>query len=171
MHLKRTATFALAGAALAAWLAAAATSGTRRVAEPPVRAVPADPEAAALASQVSRLHDRLAPAATPLEPGRDLFRFRQAKPKVVAAARPALVEAPAAPAIPSRPPLKLAGIAEDTQAGGAIVRTAIISTGGQLFLAREGDAVTPRFKIARIAADVVELVDLVDNSTVRLALR
>lgn len=171
MHLKRTATFALGGAALAAWLAAAATSGTRRAVESPIRAVPADPEAAALARQVSRLHDRLVPAGVPLQPGRDLFRFRQPKPKMVAAPRPSLIETPAAPAAPPRPPLKLAGIAEDAGIDGATVRTAIISTGGQLFLAREGDAVTPRFRITRIAADVVELVDLADNSTVRLALR
>lgn len=174
MHLKRTATFAVVGAALAAWLAAAATSGTRPAAEQPIRRVAADPDTTSLANQVSRLHDRLAPATTPLEPGRDLFRFATPKPKAltVATSHPALTEAAAAgPVAPPRPALKLAGIAEDAQPAGGVVRTAIVSTNGQLFLAREGDAVTPRFKVVRIGADVVELVDLQDNSTVRLALR
>jgi hypothetical protein len=31
--------------------------------------------------------------------------------------------------------------------------------------------VTPRYRVARISADVVELIDVLDNSTRRLALR
>ena len=44
------------------------------------------------------------------------------------------------------------------------VRTAIISGEGQLYMVKEGEAVTPRYRVAKISADVVELVDLFDNS-------
>jgi Tfp pilus assembly protein PilP len=66
--------------------------------------------------------------------------------------------------------LKLAGIAEDAGAEGP-VRTAIISGEGQLYMAKEGDNVTPRYRVVRISPDVVELLDVIDNSTRRLALR
>lgn len=171
MHLKRTATFAVAGAALVAWFAAAATSGTHPVAVVPERTVPADASIADLSAQVSRLHERLVPSATPIQPARDLFRFRAPKPKPAPAApSPAVALAAAAAPAAVRPAIKLDGIAEDGK-GDRLVRTAIISTGGQLFLAREGDAVGPRYTVARIGPDVVELLDHVDNTTLRLALR
>jgi len=68
------------------------------------------------------------------------------------------------------PPLKLAGIAEDEGADGP-VRMAFISGGGQLFMVKEGDAVTARYRVAKISADVVELTDAIDNSVRRLPLR
>ena len=66
--------------------------------------------------------------------------------------------------------MKLSGIAEDATADG-VVRTAIISAAGQLFLAKEGENVTPRFRVSKISADVVELSDLIDGSALRLALK
>ena len=78
--------------------------------------------------------------------------------------------AEAAPPVPTLPSLKLAGIAEDTEADGPR-RTAIISGEGQLYMVKEGDAVTPRYRVTRISADVVELVDVIDESVRRLALR
>ena len=173
MHLRRTTTVVVVGAALAAWLAAAATSGTRTASEQSVPAVPPDPAVAALAAQVSRLHARLMPGAVPIQPGRDLFRFGGVRAKAAPPApKPALVEAPSAvgSTAAARPTLKLDGIAEDAQDGG-VVRTAVIATAGQLFLVREGDRVTTRFKVVRVGADAVELLDLVDNQSVRLPLR
>jgi len=38
-------------------------------------------------------------------------------------------------------------------------------------MVKEGDAVTLRYRVAKISADVVELSDLTDNSVRRLALR
>jgi len=73
-------------------------------------------------------------------------------------------------AAPSEPALKLIGVAEDTAAGGPI-RTAIIAGPGQLYVVREGDRVTPRYQVARVSADVVELNDLTDASVRRLALK
>jgi hypothetical protein len=173
MNLKRTATFGIVGGALAAWLAAAATSGTRDNTAPLIFESPAiDTRGAELASEIRRLHQRLHPDATPREPGRNLFAFSAPTHRT-----PRLTEASAAastevvPAAPAAPQLRLSGLAEDRGEDGSIVRTAIISSEGQLFLAKEGDAVTARYRIARISADVVELVDLLDNSTLRLVLK
>jgi hypothetical protein len=173
MNLKRTATIGVVGAALAVWLAAAATSN--RGAPPPfvVPPSPIDSRGAALADEIARLHERLRPTATPTQPGRNLFNFRSSAARAVSspviAPPPAIVEAPPAPR-PSQPTLKLSGIAEDDGPDGP-VRVAIISGDGQLFMVKEGDAVTLRYRVAKISADVVELTDLTDNSIRRLALR
>jgi hypothetical protein len=67
-------------------------------------------------------------------------------------------------------PLKLEGLAEDHGDQGA-VRTAIISGFGDIFLVKEGESVTLRYRVAKISADAVELTDLTDNTPLRLALR
>jgi hypothetical protein len=51
------------------------------------------------------------------------------------------------------------------------VRTAIISGFGDIFLVKEGDSVTLRYRVAKISPDAVELTDLTDNTPLRLALR
>ena len=109
--------------------------------------------------------------ATPNQPSRNLFSFRSAPARTLAppvAPPPAVVEAPAQR--PAQPPLKLAGIAEDDGPNGP-ERTAIIAGDGQLFMVKEGDAVTLRYRVAKISADVVELTDLTDNSVRRLAMK
>src|SRR6266850_2264159 len=111
MNLKRTATIAVVGGALAAWLAGAATSN-RSIAAPiaPVAPKPA-------------LTDTL-PAFTPAQPS-----------------------------------LKLAGIGEDAGPDGPL-RIAFITGEGQLFMVKEGENVTPRYRVTQISGDVVELLDL-----------
>ena len=97
--------------------------------------------------------------------------------------------APVAPVVPlvieaPRLRLTLAGIAEDPgrpndggnlgNLGGAPVRTAIIAGNGQVFLAKEGDTVSDRdveYKIGKVSADSVELIDLRDSTTRRLTLK
>jgi hypothetical protein len=172
IHMKRTATIVVVGAALLAWLAGAATS-TRPVTAPPiVERTTIEVRGDQLAVEIARLHERLRPSATPRQPGRNLFSFEapavRVPPPIVAAPAPTLADAAAA--VPALPPLKLAGIAEDEGPEGA-VRTAIISAPGQLFLVKEGEMVTSRYRVTAISADVVELVDLNDNSIRRLALR
>ena len=61
-------------------------------------------------------------------------------------------------------------MAEDAGPAGP-VRTAIVSGPGQLFLVKEGQNVTLRYRVIKIAADVVELQDLGDKTTLRLALK
>jgi hypothetical protein len=172
MNVKRTATIGVVGGALAAWLAAAATSGNRDSEEALVpKSSAIDGRGAALASEISRLHERLRPSATLPRTGRDLFSFVSPPPRSVAPLQipgPALSEAPILR--PTPPAMRLSGLAEDATPSG-LVRTAIISGFGQLFLAKEGDQVTDRYRVVRISSDVVELTDLAEGTTLRLALR
>ena len=173
MNLKRTTTIAAVGGALIAWLAGAATSNHTI---PPVAVVhqtTIEKRGAELAIEIERLHERLAPVAAPSSPGRNLFSFRAAAarpsaPLPLPPPRAALTEIRPAPF--ALPPLRLSGIAEDVGADGA-VRIAFISGDGQLFMVKEGETVTPRYRVAKISADVVELTDVIDSTTRRLALR
>jgi hypothetical protein len=172
MNVKRTATIVVAGGAFGAWLYAAATSGNRDRVESIVMKPPSiDSRGAALAGEIARLHERLRPTATPRQPGRDLFSFVSAAPP-----RPAPVQLPTAAPVdapiarPAPPALKLSGIAEDATPAG-LVRTAILSGFGQLFLAKEGDSVAERYRVVHISSDVVELTDVAEGGTLRLALR
>jgi hypothetical protein len=172
MNPKRTATIVVVGGALLAWLAGAATSN-RAIEPAPVISVPAiDNSGLALEKEIARLHERLRPTATPTQSNRNLFSFRSAPVRAVPApsapTAPALVQAPPLP--PPLPPLKLVGIAEDPGADGP-ARTAILVGDGQLFTVKEGENVTARYRVERISPDVVELLDLNDNSLRRLALR
>jgi hypothetical protein len=153
-------------AALAAWLAAAATSGVR-----PVRAVATPPaqidlRGAALTAEIERLHERLKPTVSP-EHGRNLFQFAQTRSAVAPPAAPAAVigVAPFAPAPQVEPPFKLIGIAEDNGA-----RTAILSSPTQLLMVREGDN-AGTYRVATISVDTVELRSTSDDSVLRLALK
>jgi hypothetical protein len=172
MNLKRTATIVVAGGVLAVWLAAAATSTNRDSGEALVlKPSPIDGRGAALASEVSRLHERLRPSARPPQSSRDLFSFVSSKARPAEPVRipqAALTEAPVRQ--PAAPAIRLSGIAEDATPEG-VVRTAILSASGQLFLAKEGESVTERYRVAKISSDVVELTDLAERITLRLALR
>lgn len=171
MDVKRTVMIGVAGVAVAVWISAAATSNTRNLAPViPTKPNVVDKSGAELAVEVKRLHERLRPSDPPVH-SRDLFRY---------AARPsAAVPAPAVPVTkpPSEQPLaalvaplKLEGLAEDHGDQGE-VRTAIISGFGDIFLVKEGDSVTARYRVAKISSDAVELTDLTDNTPLRLALR
>jgi hypothetical protein len=172
MHVKRTATIVLVGGALAAWFAGAATSN--RALPPPVIPKPAsiDARGAELAGEIARLHEALRPSAAPRMPGRNLFTFRAAPAQAMpdAAPRPAITEMPPASPVAAPPVLKLAGISEDPGENGPL-RQAFISAQGQLFIVKEGESVTARYRVARISSEVVELTDLTDNTTRHLALR
>ncbi len=172
MQWKRTLTLVAAGGAAIAWFAGAATSN-REVAPPIILPhPPIDMQSADLAKEIARLHDRLRPDATPRQPARNLFTFHTSPQRIVAPIVPPpapVIGEGAATTVP-QPPLQLAGIAEDSGPDGP-VRTAIISTPGQLFLVKAGDPVTSRYRVARVAADVVELTDAIDGSVRRLALR
>lgn len=153
---------------LAAWLSAAA--GTGRLAPVPAagdrpRAHASDPLATEIRTEAERLHERIGQHVVFQAPSRNPFQFATRAPKPVqAAASPSL--APAPDAAPSTPRVTLAGIAED-----AAVRTAIIAGFDQLFLVKEGEPVGTRYRVAKIAADAVELLDLSDGSTLRIALK
>ena len=123
-----------------------------------------------LAAEIKRLHERLRPDATPRQPGRNLFAFTAGRPRPQPSApKPALSEASVVAAA-APPPFKLIGIAEDAGPEGA-VRTAIVSAPGQVFVVKQGQNVTLRYRVAKISADVVELTDLGDGSTLRLGMK
>lgn len=172
MNLKRTATVVVVGGAFAAWLSAAMTPGDRS--RPPPTVVPPTPaeaHGAELASEIARLHERLSPDATPRRPSRDLFSFRAGAGRPAAPVTPEpIVPGPVVNPVPEQLPLKLAGIAEDSGADGP-VRTAIISTAGQLFLVKEGENVTSSYRVTKISADGVDLADTRDGSARHLELK
>lgn len=154
-------------AALAAWLAAAATSAVRPARSVALAPPQIDMRGAALAAEIERLHDRLRPTAAP-EHNRNLFQF--AAPRTVALA-PAVATPPSTPAPatePARvePPFKLIGVAEDSG-----LRTAILSSPSQLVFAKAGDIVAQKYRVAGLTADSVELTDIDDGHVLRLALK
>jgi hypothetical protein len=164
---KKTAILGVVLGALAAWLAAAATSGVRPPGPVATALPPIGVRGAALAAEIERLHNRLRPSVAP-EHSRNLFRFAPAR--AAAAAVGAAVEspapAPAAPAAPVEPPFKLIGIAED-----AGVRTAILTSPSQLLMVKDGDSVASTYRVTGISADAVELTATSDGSVLRLALK
>jgi hypothetical protein len=173
MNFKRTATIGIGAAALLAWLAGAATS--KRAIPPPIVMLPQaiDARGLELTNEIARLRDRLRPTAAPSQPRRNLFTFKEstgpsrATPGVPAAPPAALQSEVAHPA---EPPLKLAGIAENSGPRGPD-RTAIISGQGQLFMVKEGEQVTARYVVAKIAADAVELTDVEAGTSRRLVMK
>jgi hypothetical protein len=172
MNLKRAATIVTTGGGLAAWLVGATT--TNHVVTPPAdlsARPPIERRGAELATEIGRFHDRLPPTAAPREPGRNLFKFRStpaARPVAAAAAPAAPVPDIAAP--PALPLMRLVGVSEDPGPNGP-ERNVFISADGQLFIAKEGDMVMTRYKVTKIAVDIVELTDIADGTVRRLALR
>jgi hypothetical protein len=125
---------------------------------------------AELATEIARLHERLHPSATPLE-SRNLFHYAARPSAVHAVPRtvPVVRDEPVAVAEPVAPPVKLIGIAEDGPAD-AVVRTAIVSGLGDLFLVKEGDTIAARYQVGVVSSGTVELTDTRDQSRVLLAL-
>lgn len=173
MRVKRTAMLGVGCAALAVWLAAAATSGTRQ--QPAAQNLPpaaVELQGEDLAAEIARLRDRLRPTAAPSHT-RDLFNYAAPSDAGAGARRPSEATAPPSPVsspMVSRPTMKLIGIAEDDGAG-EVVRTAIISGLGDVFLVKEGESIALQYRVLRIGGDAVELTDVGDGTSFRLALK
>jgi hypothetical protein len=171
MNITRTVVLGVSGGALAAWVAVASTSGTRpAVAPAPSRPTAVEKSGEELAAEIGRLHDRLHPTALPTRPARNLFEFTATRPAHAPALAAQTQLAPAAPAAaPAPAPLALIGVAED---GG--VRTAVVSGFGQVFLVKEGEQVTDRYKVRAIESSAIELDDAsggAGDQTIRLVLK
>jgi hypothetical protein len=173
-NLARTATLVLLAGAAAVWLAGAATSPA-----PPATALPSvkgthdlDARSSALNVEAARLRERLRPTAAPHEPGRNLFAFRDKPIAHPPAVVPTVLPQHLASRAPAPPPsYRLIGLAEDPEGTGGAERTAIISGSGELYLVKAGDSVTARYRVSRVDADGVELVDAVDGRSFRLTLK
>jgi hypothetical protein len=177
MSAKRAAGYTGGALLLLAWFASA--GGLIRQ-EPDAAAAPSLPvetsDAAALAVEVQaqtlRLKNRMAAAPSPQEPFRNPFAFAE-RPAALRSASRARDEAGSLPlpAPPLEPAIELIGVAETASPKG-VLRTAIISAhSGELFLVKEGETLAARYRVGAVAADAVELNDLVSGAVRRLALR
>jgi hypothetical protein len=180
MNLKRTVTMVVGCAALAAWLSAAMTTGRHQPAVLDLAPPPIETDGAALAKEIARLHERLRPEGTPRQQARNLFVFGSPSRSVM---RAPLAITPPPDAPPSAPvvsfALTLAGIAEDpvdrsSDANGGVVRTAIVSGRGQVFLVKEGDTIVDRdiaYRVGKISSDSVALTDVRDGMVHELTMK
>jgi hypothetical protein len=172
MNVRCVIGYGVSALAIASWFASASTSGVRPpvVPLPALKPTPLDRASAELQSEIARLHERLAPTATPAH-ARDLFRFSGRAPGRVAALTSrepaATIETP--PVAP-RPSLKLIGIAEDASDEGTI-RTAIVSGLGDVFLVKAGEIIAGRYRVEQVSADAALVTDITTASQTTLALR
>ena len=182
MNLKRTLAMAFGCAAFAAWLSAAIAPTGLPLAPVEHRAPAAELSGAALAQEIARLHERLRPDSSPRAQPRNLFAFRVGR--VVAPPAPQASPAAVEERVPSqvvgvRFGLTLSGLAEDVapdtaDTRGGVVRTAILSGHGQVFLVKEGDTLVDgeaTYTVAQVSAESVELADRRDGTVHRLSLR
>lgn len=170
MNWQRTVTLGTLGGAIAVWYAAASTS-LPPSAEPVLShtATAIEVRGAELSAEITRLRERLRPTAAPLL-RRDLFRYRGGAGAAPSGSTPAMpLSTEAVPLAATTSSLSLVGLAEDNGPDGPI-RTAIIARAGDLFIVKEGEAVTSQYQVAKISADVVELTDTTAGTPLRLAL-
>ena len=162
---------------LAAWFASAAgvirSTRAPRMLPRSTAGTSGDAVAFDVQAQAERLQRRLATAPTPQKPVRNPFTFH-ARPRPSQPAPEPRVIAPPEPAeliAEPEPELTLIGIAEDMTPKG-VVRTAMIAgAGDQLTLAKVGQEVAGRYKVAAVGADAVELMETSTGRVRRLALR
>jgi hypothetical protein len=176
MSAKRAAGYSGGALLLLAWLSSAGGL-MRQTPDAPASATPVETSgttelAADVQAQTLRLRNRLAAAPSPQEPFRNPFAFasravpdrRETTPRDDA-------DPPALSAPPLEPAIELIGIAESTSPKGP-ERTAIISAlSGELFLVKEGETIAARYRVGAVAANAVELNDLLTGAVRRLALR
>lgn len=159
---------------LAGWLASSPPSNAPATSGPaqPERSAAVPAAAADIEEQAARLQARLRQEAVYREPERNPFRFgarqvaRSAPEGSATALSPVEAIAPALPA----PPVTLSGIAED-QVGERMERTAILSSPSGVLLVREGEGVLGQYRVAKIHADAVELISLIDGTSLRLVFK
>jgi len=159
-------TLLVSGPALVAtWLFSTPATAPANAPAPAATAAPAAVTTSNIEQEAARLQARLHAAAEYHAPSRNPFRFstRAARP----AANVRSVET-APPLAPPPPAVRLDGIATD-DAGGAMQRTAILNTGSDVVLAKEGDP-AGSYRVTKIEDDAVELAAS-DGAVLRLTLR
>ena len=144
-------------------------AGTKTLTPFEIKTQAIDSRGAELAAEIRRLHERLHPDAAPRLAGPQSFRVHRAAPQH--RAHQYAAGALRSGSIDSAADAEAFGAGRGPGPDGSVVRTAISRGRGQLFLAKEGELVTGRYRIVRISSDGVELLDLVDDSTLRLVLK
>jgi hypothetical protein len=171
MSPARAAAYLVGGILLAGWLASAA--GVVRPSPVPfprrsAESVQLDAVASNVQSQAARLRQRLAVAPAPQAPVRNPFAFVEAPASPVVAVPQRAV--PAAPIVVEErapePDLILLGVAEQGS-----IRTAMMASGDDLLMATEGQTVAGRYRVGKVTADAIELIDLGTGATRRLSLK
>jgi hypothetical protein len=157
---------------VALWLAsprpAAVAPVSRRPEAPPVVRDMRDVERVSARLQASRQ------AVVPLSvPVRNPFEFAVAKPKPAARPAPAAALAAVAPSFLLPPPLPsvtLVGLV-DRNVNGRMVRTAVISFGGQLHYVEAGGRVGAAYEVVAVGPNAVDLLALDTKTPRRLVQR
>lgn len=177
----RAAIYVGVGSVLVALLASAAGSPRSDPASPGVGAAPVPTSgteslAHEVQEQTTRLAERLAAAPAPRLSARNPFTFGERMPPPGTPARrtghavDAIAVSAEAPSIPE-PRLELIGVAARSTPEG-VSRTALLLADGEtLLMVTEGETLGGRFEVGTVAADSVELTDLVRGGVRRLALR
>jgi len=175
MNASRTAAIVVGANLIAVWVAAAAGG---LVAQPAPASVPAhviadqavEEASSLLTAATRRLETHARRREIPVPVARDPFRFggtgrfasRQA-PVAREGDRPVTPRAAETAAQAPGLNVVLQGMAESRD-GDTLVRTAILSADGELVLATVGMAIGGRFQVVAMAADSIELEDMVDHS-------
>jgi hypothetical protein len=160
------------GGVIATYLASVPVRPVEDVPAP--RRVATRPSAAAdIQEQAVRLQARTRQRSPYREPSRNPFRFsaRSAPSRAVVEAPWAVAPSPVVVTtpVPVPPVISLSGVAAD-EVGGAIQRTAILSTPGGVLLVREGDAVGAEYTVGKIFENAVDLI-ATDGSVRRVSFR
>jgi len=112
--------------------------------------------------------DLTQPVSEPLSIFRNPFAYSPRQAPAIPAPSPIAIAAPAD--VP--PDLALLGVATASLAEKGVERTAIIAgPAGALYMVREADMVTPRFRVGAVQPDSVLLVDADTGVSLRLVLR
>jgi hypothetical protein len=142
-----------------------ARDSTTRVRVPDVRPAPPD--------LTPPIGDLLA-IGEPLAITRNPFAYAPRRESPIPGPSPASVAPPpeAPPEGPSSVALSLIGVATASLADGRIERTAIVAgPAGALYMVREADAVTPRYRVDAILPDSVVLVYAATGAPLQLIMR
>ena len=149
------------GGLVATWLAVTPNPGAPTAATTTTQPVAAvrEPSAEELSEQAERLRARSNGVA--LRPSkRNPFRFAAPRSPNRSDTRLEWLSPPA-PVVPPpvvAPAVALSGIAEKATTNG-VIRTAVISSGTQIYLVSEGDSVAGHYTVARIDREAVVLRD------------
>jgi hypothetical protein len=165
----RAAAYLGGGILLAGWLASAAgvvRPSTTRFPRRSAEAVQLDAVASRVQSQAARLRHRLAVAPAPQAPLRNPFAFVEAPASSAATVPRPDPAPPVLEQIAAEPDLILLGVAEQGS-----TRTAMIASGDELLMTTEGQTVAGRYRVGKVSADAIELIDLGTGATRRLSLK
>ena len=171
MDWKSTAVISGAGI-LATWVFSMPPAHAPQGTAAPVARAPQTPASAIdIEREAARLQLRPPPEQHYTSPTRNPYRFSERRDPAQATTgeAPPPPAIPVAPLPPPPPRITLDGIAADT-VGGQEQRTAVLHTDAGVVLAKEGDEVAG-YRVAKIAADAVELVKIDDGAVLRLGLR